>query len=183
MISGLSSPSGVSDVDHSPNMVHNEKKSIFNGVDQILNIDDVVADNEDYGDTDSVETSIEINDLTECYFETYKERINVLVKEEDDGEEAVSGCEHNWIMKKGINDVSIPLPPDDWVTPEPKKDKGEPIFSEVDNPGDWPSFTYRAKFDKSGKYEYHHLPTGATPVPIGKDGVRKCKEWNFYYNG
>ena len=58
--------------------------------------------NEKYGDTDSVESSIEINDLTESYFETYKERMNVLVKEEDDGEEAVSGCENNWIMKKGM---------------------------------------------------------------------------------
>ena len=78
--------------------------------------------------------------------------------------------------------------------------RGQPSsFQDVDNPGNWSEFTYQAKFAKQGnglKYQYHCLPTGVTPVPVGEDGRRTQKhligpksqkrdagEFEFHYNG
>ena len=78
--------------------------------------------------------------------------------------------------------------------------RGQPSsFQDVDNPGNWSEFTYQAKFGKQGnglKYQYHCLPTGVTPVPVGEDGRRTQKhligrksqkqdagEFEFHYNG
>jgi hypothetical protein len=76
----------------------------------------------------------------------------------------------------------LPSPPEDWVAPDAKTLKGEPAFVEVDNPGDWCQYTYRAEFDAKGKYKRHTLPTGAMPVPL-KDGKRNLGNWTFEYDG
>lgn len=64
---------------------------------------------------------------------------------------------------------------------------GQPYFVEVDNPGDWSEYTYQAKFKKAGKdkgqYLHHSLPTGATPVPVDDNGIRKIEDWHFNYDG
>jgi hypothetical protein len=77
--------------------------------------------------------------------------------------------------------------PDDWVAPPLKVEKGEPPFSEVDNPMRAGSYVLRPKFAKpppkgNGKYMYHCVPTGATAVPPGEDGTRKDNGWTFHYN-
>lgn len=79
--------------------------------------------------------------------------------------------------------VSIPSPSSDWVPPPVKTEKGEPQFSEVDNPGKWSRFIFKPKFKKDGQYLSHQLPTGAMPVPVGPDGKRRCGNWQFYYDG
>jgi hypothetical protein len=40
----------------------------------------------------------------------------------------------------------MPSAPSDWTAPIAKAEKGEPMFESVDNPGEWPQFTYRPKF-------------------------------------
>eukprot|EP00536_Pseudo-nitzschia_multiseries_P006641 jgi/Psemu1/15790/gm1.15790_g len=44
---------------------------------------------------------------------------------------------------------------------------GEPSWHDVDNPGAWDHFCYQSKFEKGsgGRYMYHKLPSGCTPVP------------------
>ena len=57
------------------------------------------------------------------------------------------------------------------------------MFSEVDNPGGWDLFTYRAKFTKDKKYDQHCLLTLAEPVGKNEDGVRAINGWTFDYTG
>ena len=57
----------------------------------------------------------------------------LLVKEKDDVEALASP---NWIMKKGIGEIQVPLPPEDWKPAGPDEKQGEPSFEDVDNPGD-----------------------------------------------
>ena len=64
------------------------------------------------------------------------------------GEEIVLSKDENWIMKKGLDDVRITLPLDDWTIPLPNTSTGESYFEEVDNLKDWPSVTFQAKFGK-----------------------------------
>lgn len=169
----------------------NTVTSVYNGsikVPNVLNtselvMDDVMKDSEEVGDTDSVASADELIDLTEATYESFKAKLSVLVKEDDDGEEAMSNRDENWIMKKGVEGRNIKLPPSDWVTPAPNTIAGEPKFEDIDNPGKWPSFTFRAKYDKKKAYKYHALPTGATPVPKNTDGNRIMDGWHFHYNG
>ena len=81
--------------------------------------------------------------------------------------------------------VKIPSPDPEWTPPEVKAKKGEPQFCDVDNPGNWNRFIFQPKFDRKGtkKYTGHFLPTGATPVPLNKDGKRVVGDWEFFYNG
>jgi len=82
-----------------------------------------------------------------------------------------------------------PGPPEDWKVPKPKTTIGQPDvpFEDIDNPGEWSSFTFRPKFLYKGrtptKFLYHCMPTDATPVPINKDGSRTCNNFEFFYNG
>ena len=103
-----------------------------------------------------------------------------------------------------------PCAPDNWNPTKQKKDKGEPNFSDVDNPGGWDKFVYRPTFAKRkrkvkkrhdngdteteseeeeaddedvGKYIHHALPTGAVPVPADNNGDRKVKDYQFFYKG
>ena len=78
--------------------------------------------------------------------------------------------------------VKIPGPPVGWKAPATKTAMGEPNFSDVDNPGRWPEFTFHPVF-KGTKYLHHALPTGAIPVPKNKDGRRVINGWEFFYNG
>lgn len=96
--------------------------------------------------------------------------------DDEDNAIAVSGAPPGW---------KPPGPPDSWKLPEPKPGRGEPPFSEVDNPGCWSSYVYQPVFDKSGKkaYSHHALPTGATVVPENDKGERSVNGWDFYYEG
>jgi hypothetical protein len=78
--------------------------------------------------------------------------------------------------------IKLPSPPDTWLPPLPKVDKGEPMYDEVDNPGNWKEYTYCAKFEK-GRYKHHCIPTGAKRVPVNSDGERHMNGWEFHYKG
>jgi hypothetical protein len=61
---------------------------------------------------------------------------------------------------------SPPSCPDDW-NPTINRNKGEPLFEDVDNPGGWRSCTFRPMFEPRGKkYICHAMRAGAVPVPI-----------------
>jgi hypothetical protein len=63
----------------------------------------------------------------------------------------VSDCEINRsLLKKGLGkEVSMPSVPPDWVPSIERTEKNEPAFHTVDNPGKWPEYTYRSKFEKN----------------------------------
>ena len=62
-------------------------------------------------------------------------------------------------------------------------------FNEVDNPGQWLKYTFRAVFEKQekrsiGKYLHHAMPSGA--VPVTKDPItnkRVVGGYEFFYQG
>ena len=86
-----------------------------------------------------------------------------------------------WRSDNRYKYVNIPSPDPKWTPPDVKAKKGEPEFSQVDNPGNWNRFIFQPKFDKKGtkKYSGHFLPTGATPVPPNKEGKRVVGDWEF----
>lgn len=104
---------------------------------------------------------------------------NVIFEEGD-----VCRTELNNLVTK---DVKIYKPPADWTIPSTRRDRDEPDFKEVDNPGNWPQYCFRPKFkkqpDKEVKYSHHQLPTGAVPVPLNAEGKRVVNGWELHYNG
>jgi hypothetical protein len=86
------------------------------------------------------------------------------------------------MLKDGMHSqLKVPGAPLSWKPKACATAKGEPEFGDVDNPGKWSEFTFRAEFDTKGKYKRHSIPTGAMPVPL-KDGKRKIGEWEFFYD-
>ena len=80
--------------------------------------------------------------------------------------------------------LNIYRAPDGWQPKARQRNKGEPAFGHVDNPGHWPEFIFRPEFSSSTKkYVRHSLPTGATPVPVNNDGKRIANGWEFHYKG
>ena len=72
--------------------------------------------------------------------------------------------------------------PDDWEPPTDKR--GNPLFHEVDNPGNWDEFVYRPYNPVGKPYAYHRMPAGATPVGKKGDGpVREINGWAVHYDG
>jgi hypothetical protein len=57
----------------------------------------------------------------------------------------------------------------------------------MDNPGEWPEFTYHPKYKvaKNGTYTHHCIPTGSHPVPANLQGKRVIKgnngDWELHY--
>ncbi len=74
--------------------------------------------------------------------------------------------------------------PDDW-NPTINRNKGEPLFEDVDNPGGWSLYTFRPMFEpRCGKYICHAMPAGAVQVPINAvTGKREGGENEFFYQG
>ena len=76
--------------------------------------------------------------------------------------------------------ASLSHVPPEWVHPAAKMDKGEPLFKDVYNPGNYHPFAFRPKFSgPDGAYQGHFLPAGMTPVP----GDGKVGDWQFHYAG
>ena len=89
---------------------------------------------------------------------------------------------------------SLPVTLEDWEPPQPPKGwehkpdtkRGEPLFSEVDNPGGWSPYTFRSKFTACGKkeaYMHHKMPVGAQVVPKNASNHREINGWRFHYKG
>jgi hypothetical protein len=67
-----------------------------------LDMDEVLGEIDEVGDTDSVNSSDEAKDLGEAVEEAFRDTLMLLVKEDDDVEASASP---NWIMKKGIGEI------------------------------------------------------------------------------
>jgi hypothetical protein len=79
---------------------------------------------------------------------------------------------------------SPPCGPDDW-NPTINRNKGEPLFEDVDNPGGWSSYTFRSMFELRGrKYICHAMPAGALSLPIhAVTGMREEGGYELFYQG
>jgi hypothetical protein len=79
---------------------------------------------------------------------------------------------------------SPPCDPDDW-NPTINRNKGEPLFEDVDNPGGWSLYNFRPMFEpRGGKYICHAMMAGAVPVPINDvTGKREEGGYEFFYQG
>ena len=82
-----------------------------------------------------------------------------------------------------------PSVPDDWKPNKKHVNLGEPDlpFEDIDNPGEWSEYSYQPKFlfkdKKRDKHVCHAMPSGATAVPVGRDGKRAVDGFEFFYNG
>jgi hypothetical protein len=154
---------------------------------EVLCLTEVEREEAEVGDTDSVASDEDMKELGMGVEEAIQDQLVQLVQGED-VEGSVSDDLPNWILKKGIGELSIPKPPDDWnpVDADVKAQaRGAPSWKSMDNPGEWPEFTYRAKF-KKGKnagYTHHCIPTGARPLPANSEGKRTVQDWELHYKG
>jgi hypothetical protein len=114
-------------------------------------------------DTDEIEHCVEANDD------------DAIVRDEPNMvPSALPGAPTGW---------SPPTPPDNW-NPTVNLLKGEPPFDEVDNPGNWSSFTNHPLFQPKRGYMCHAMPAGATAVPVDKlTGKRQAGDFEFFYHG
>ena len=157
----------------------------------LLDMDAVIEDENDQGDGDSVEDSDEMQLLNELASEAERDRLKVLIKQEDDTDDVVLDGEENHLRFDLVDlddETKLPTIPEGWKPKPPKSELNEPRFEDVDNPGSWPEYTFSPKFVTSGKgkkkkteYAYHALPTGCTVVPKNDDGLRVIKGWEFHY--
>ena len=160
---------------------------------QSLDMDDVIEDENDMGDGDSVVESPKLEELNESAKSAENDRLKVLIKLEDDSNDSVLDVESNQIRFDLVGldeDTKLPKPPQGWQPKPPNKQKKEPDFVDVDNPGGWSEYTFYAKFveppkpkkgmkaangdepkkkrKKKGEdvtvYSHHQLPTGLFSV-------------------
>lgn len=76
-----------------------------------------------------------------------------------------------------------PGPPDGFEGYVPKEGSGAPEkFEDVDNPGKWPFYVFRPKYNKEKKFTSFQTPGGAKVVPQGADGKRVKNGWQFFYD-
>eukprot|EP00521_Asterionellopsis_glacialis_P000227 CAMPEP_0195249198 /NCGR_PEP_ID=MMETSP0706-20130129/1978_1 /TAXON_ID=33640 /ORGANISM="Asterionellopsis glacialis, Strain CCMP134" /LENGTH=359 /DNA_ID=CAMNT_0040300965 /DNA_START=20 /DNA_END=1102 /DNA_ORIENTATION=+ len=166
---------------------------------EIVNLELEDVEGGDSGDSDVEGEEVEFHDETVKNSETDFD-VEDSTEAEDEGDlkamlksTSTGGTEQTGELAEdgshGINslknNVRIPKPDPEWKCPPVRTERGEPPFESVDNPGGWNRYYFQPKFmkGKDGKYAGHFLPTGATPVPIGPSGKRKCGPWEFHYNG
>ena len=89
-------------------------------------------------------------------------------------ESAIPGAPEGWVP---------PTDPEGWEQTKIPTAAQVPNFQDVDNPGGWTNYPFRAKFSKDGKYKWHAMPAGARPCPLNRNGVRKHGDWEFFYEG
>ena len=145
------------------------------------------ADSDEESETESERVDVERKDIgkSKCIVDMTDSSggiVGNVIFEEGD----VCRTELNNLVTK---DVKIYKPPTDWTIPMPRRDRDEPEFEEVDNPGNWPQYCFRPKYKKGPaktsriKYSHHQLPTGAVPVPLNEEGKRVVNGWELHYNG
>ena len=144
--------------------------------------EDRIDSHRDDPDEDSQVDAEEFQMFSENYDEVLGDTLLQAIQE---GEETVQlKGKHSIVLRQGTDEkVKIPCVPENFVPKAPKEDKGEPPFENIDNPGNWNQFVFRAKFNKMKQYVCHCLPAGVTPVPIS-DGIQRwIHNWRFYYGG
>ena len=126
--------------------VLSESSSIIRGKQQAalsFNIDDVRAEEQEEGDTDSVVGSDEMEELSKGYDAALKDKLLVIVKEEDNIEECTSDQLDNWVLNKGLDDdLNWSRVPAEWKAPLSNVANKQPKFESVDNPGEWPEYSF-----------------------------------------
>ena len=172
---------------------------------QALVMEDVVEDENEVGEGDSVVEASELADLNDSAEQAENECLKVLIKLEDDTNNNILDVDSNQICFDLVDideDTKLPTQPTDWIPKPPDKTKKEPDFVDVDNPGNWGPYTFVAKFvtpkEEKGKkkskettktkkkaepavYSHHQLPTGCRPVPADEQGIRQVNGWMFHY--
>ncbi len=87
-------------------------------------------------DTNEIESGVEVDDNDGFVCEVKDESVQSMLY----------GASSGW---------SPPCGPDDW-DPTINRNKGEPLFVDVDNPGGWILYTFRPMFEpRGGKYICH----------------------------
>ena len=81
------------------------------------------------------------------------------------------------VKKAGETNIKGFTIPDLWEPPT--VNGGQPNFTELNNPGDWPEFCYCPSFKTDRMYKGHKLPTGATPVLIS-NRKQTINGWDFF---
>ena len=87
-------------------------------------------------DDDSVEDqdAAELEDGAE---EQMAERLNVVIKQEDDSEYHVKVIQKDGLVIDLTDEIRLPKPDDNWVPPKRNEKLKEKAFDDVDNPGNW----------------------------------------------
>jgi hypothetical protein len=151
-----------------------------------VNLCHVKQEREEQGDGgDSCASAAEFEDLGDATEEALQDRLSMLANHEVD--ELSETKENGMMLQRGFSEeIKITSAPPDFKPKAPNETKGEPSFSDVDNPGEWSEHTFRSEFakkEKGGKHTCHTLPTGAVPVPIKDDGKREAAGWEFHCKG
>ena len=72
--------------------------------------------------------------MDECFDESVRDRLQCLVK--DEGPEVLDFDADKCLSRKGLSpEASVATAPKDWKPVAAKREKGEPAFLDVDNPG------------------------------------------------
>ena len=91
-------------------------------------------------------------DALGCRFLVAKQEDNFQAQPEDNQARGVLEKKHRIILQQGLDEgVNIRRVPEEWVTPINDTGAGEPEFSSVDNPGNWPSYVFRPRFKGTKK--------------------------------
>ena len=63
-------------------------------------------------------------------------------------------------------DAKMHKPPSDWTKPDTQHERDEPVFGDVDNPGNWPQYYYRTRFDGGGNRKKLSTATIASQLEL-----------------
>ena len=177
--SALTSP-GPSAAGTSTVLAHRSARNDL--LEELYDSDDEDFDYECY-DEDSLASADDFDEVARAYEAAIFDRNLEFVQFKDTDPKLQS--KHEAVLQQGLSDgVVIDTVPDDWKEPDPKLDKGQIPFAQVDNPGDWNSFIFRPKFSakKPTNYMHHQLSSGARPCPKKEsDGTREHNGWTFHY--
>ena len=149
-----------------------------------VNMDEVAADDQfNPSDDESGGSNEDAVELEEAAEEELCERINTVIKLEDDTDKHVMVIQKDGLVIDVTDDIKLPEPDPSWKPPKRKVKNGEPEFSEVDNPMNWPRYCYKPFFKKKGPFDHYGLPTGCMPVPYDdKLKGRISNGWHFHYD-
>ena len=77
---------------------------VSNTSQESLNIEEALAYLADIGDTNSVDPSPQMIDLTTWHKDMAQQQLKMLIKNENDIEECASDQLDNWVLSKGLDD-------------------------------------------------------------------------------
>ena len=144
------------------------------------NLNDADGEDDPLGDTQDADGSDDEGSLAKDFLEDDDKDIDF----QDEYERKISDPPDPnpvFLLKDGKYEKHLNFP----TVPEDYRHQND--FDGIDNPGGWSNYIYTPKYTKPpkpglpGKYLYHGLPSGATPVP-GEGTVRSYMGWDFHYD-